>query len=221
MTSVLYRCWPVHADASSAGCFAVLCNLRSIRRSVLASVYQTLVTAPVLSRLEYGNATLIRIRLPCVVIFNLCSTPLLDLSLIFGAQTISLRRSPAFTSCARLSAYNSNWRCWSSNRCMDWLGSTWSTILAAYSWHAYQASAVISADTSTGGTGGAACNYRRPNIPCGLLQTLERPAQRCRRLPDCRSLGGWNISFFNVSFSWHSQCFCVQFIFLWTLIFFI
>jgi len=44
-----------------AGCFAALRKLRSIRRSVLASVYQTLVTVLVLSRLDYGNATLIRI----------------------------------------------------------------------------------------------------------------------------------------------------------------
>ena len=130
-----------------AGCFAALCNLRSILRSVLASVYQTLVTAPVLSRVDYGNATLIGIRLPCVVICNLCSTPLLDLSLISGAQTTSLIGSPAFTSCARLSAYNSSWRCWSSNRCMDWLRSIWSTTLSAYSWHAWQASAPVSADT--------------------------------------------------------------------------
>ena len=119
-----------------AGCFALLCKLRSIRRSVPTSVYQTLVTAPVLSRVDYGNATLIGIRLFYVVISNLCSTPLLDLSLISGAQTTSLRRSPGFTSCARLCAYNSSWRCWFSNRCMDWLGSTWSTTLAAYSWHA-------------------------------------------------------------------------------------
>jgi len=169
-----------------AGCFPVLCKLRSIRRLVPTSVYQTLVTAPVLSRVDYGNAILIGIRLPCVVISNLCSTPLLDLSLISGAHTTSLRRSPAFTSCARLSAYNSSWRCWSSNRWMDWLHSIWSTILSAYSWHAYQASAPVSADTSTGGTGGAACNYRRPIIQCGRFQTLERPAQRCRRLPDSR-----------------------------------
>ena len=55
-----------------AGYFAALCNLRSIRRLVPASVYQTLVTAPVLTRLDYGNATLIEIRLPRVVISNLC-----------------------------------------------------------------------------------------------------------------------------------------------------
>jgi len=41
-----------------ASCFAVLCQLHSIRRSVLASVYQMLVVALVLSRLDYGNAVL-------------------------------------------------------------------------------------------------------------------------------------------------------------------
>ena len=44
-----------------AGSFAALRKLRSIRRSVPSSVYQTLVTALVLSRLDYGNATLIGI----------------------------------------------------------------------------------------------------------------------------------------------------------------
>jgi Reverse transcriptase (RNA-dependent DNA polymerase) len=44
-----------------AACFAALRKLRSIRRSVPAAVYQTLVTVLVLSRLDYGNATLIGI----------------------------------------------------------------------------------------------------------------------------------------------------------------
>ena len=43
------------------GCFAALRKLRSIRQSVPTSVYQTLVVAHVLSRLDYGNATLIGI----------------------------------------------------------------------------------------------------------------------------------------------------------------
>jgi hypothetical protein len=42
-----------------ASCFAVLCQLRSVRRSVPPSVYQTLVVALVLPKLDYGNATLI------------------------------------------------------------------------------------------------------------------------------------------------------------------
>jgi len=47
-----------HVQRSVAGCFAVLCQLRSIRRSVPSSVYQSLAVAFVLSRLDYGNATL-------------------------------------------------------------------------------------------------------------------------------------------------------------------
>jgi len=40
-------------------CFAVLRQLRSIRRSVSTSVFQTLVVALVLSKLDCGNATLV------------------------------------------------------------------------------------------------------------------------------------------------------------------
>jgi hypothetical protein len=36
---------------------AVLPRMRSVRRSVPASVYQTLVVALLLPRLDYGNAT--------------------------------------------------------------------------------------------------------------------------------------------------------------------
>jgi len=39
-------------------CFAVLRQLRSIRRSISRPVVQSLVTSLVLSRLDYGNATL-------------------------------------------------------------------------------------------------------------------------------------------------------------------
>ena len=42
-----------------ANSFAVLRQLRSIRRSVPTSVYHTLVVALVLSRLDYGNAVLV------------------------------------------------------------------------------------------------------------------------------------------------------------------
>jgi len=41
-----------------ASCFATLRQLRSIRRLVPASVYQSLVVALVLSQLDYGNITL-------------------------------------------------------------------------------------------------------------------------------------------------------------------
>ena len=41
-----------------AGCFAVLRQLRSIRRSVPDPVFQSLVVSLVLTKLDYGNATL-------------------------------------------------------------------------------------------------------------------------------------------------------------------
>jgi len=48
----------VHVQRSVAGCFAVLRQLRSIRRFVPSSVYQSPDVALVLSRLDYGNAAL-------------------------------------------------------------------------------------------------------------------------------------------------------------------
>ena len=48
-----------HVQRTVTGCFGVLRQLRSIRRSVPSSVFQTLVVALVLSRLNYGNATLV------------------------------------------------------------------------------------------------------------------------------------------------------------------
>jgi len=47
-----------HVQRSVTGCFAVLHQLHSIRRLVPSTVYQSLVTALVLPRLDYGNATL-------------------------------------------------------------------------------------------------------------------------------------------------------------------
>jgi len=43
---------------SVSSCFAVLCQLRSIRRSVSPAVVQSLVVSLVLSRLDHGNTTL-------------------------------------------------------------------------------------------------------------------------------------------------------------------
>jgi len=47
-----------HVSRTVSSCFAVLRQLRSIRRSVTQSVMQSLVVSLVLSRLDYGNATL-------------------------------------------------------------------------------------------------------------------------------------------------------------------
>ena len=47
-----------HVQRTVDGCFAVQRQLRSIRRSVPTSVFQTLVVALVLTKLDYVNATL-------------------------------------------------------------------------------------------------------------------------------------------------------------------
>jgi hypothetical protein len=50
-----------HVQRTVAGCFAVLRQIRSIRRSLPPTVLQTLVVSLVLSRLDYGNAVLVGI----------------------------------------------------------------------------------------------------------------------------------------------------------------
>jgi len=47
-----------HVSKTVAACFAILRQLRSIRRSVPRSVLQSLVSSLVLQRLDYGYATL-------------------------------------------------------------------------------------------------------------------------------------------------------------------
>ena len=47
-----------HVARTVSSCFGVLRQLRSIRRSVSRPVLQSLVVTLVLSRLDYGNATL-------------------------------------------------------------------------------------------------------------------------------------------------------------------
>jgi hypothetical protein len=51
-------CVRSHVHNTVSVCFAVLRQLRSIRRSVLASAYQTLIVLLVLTKLDYGNAVL-------------------------------------------------------------------------------------------------------------------------------------------------------------------
>ena len=56
-----------HISRTVDGCFAALRKLRTFRRSVpiILAVYQTLIVALVLSRLDYGNATLSGIPANC------------------------------------------------------------------------------------------------------------------------------------------------------------
>ena len=54
----------IHISRTVSSCFSVLRQLRSIRRSVTRPVLQSLVVSLVLSRLDYGNATLAVAGLP-------------------------------------------------------------------------------------------------------------------------------------------------------------
>ena len=58
------RVTPSHVTKTVSACFAVLRQLRSIRRSVPRSVLQSLVTSLVLTRLDYGNSTIAGIPVP-------------------------------------------------------------------------------------------------------------------------------------------------------------
>jgi len=79
-----------HVCQTVSRCFAALRQLRSIRHLVSATVYQSLVTALVLSRLDYGNETLI--GLPIHLIRRLQSGQNAAARLIFR-----LRRSDHIT----------------------------------------------------------------------------------------------------------------------------
>jgi len=48
----------MHISGTVSSCFAVLRQIRSIRRSVSQQTLQSLVVSLVLTRLDYGNATL-------------------------------------------------------------------------------------------------------------------------------------------------------------------
>jgi len=50
-----------HVERTAAGGFAALCKLCSIWRSIPTSLYQTLTVLLVVSRLDYGNGTLVGI----------------------------------------------------------------------------------------------------------------------------------------------------------------
>ena len=52
-----------HVTKTVSACFAILHQLRSIRRSIPTFVFQSLVSSFVFSQLDYGNATLVGIPL--------------------------------------------------------------------------------------------------------------------------------------------------------------
>ena len=62
-----------HVERTVAGCFAVLRQIRRIRRSLPPTALQTLVVSLVLSRPNYGNAALVGIpAYTCCAVCSLC-----------------------------------------------------------------------------------------------------------------------------------------------------
>jgi len=98
----------VHVQRSVAGCFAVLRQLRSIRRFAPSSVYQSLVVALVLLPLDYGNATLagLHFRPAYLTVSSPSSTQRVGRSLVSVARSLS----PVHTGFKHPSASSFNWR---------------------------------------------------------------------------------------------------------------
>ena len=76
-----------HVQLTASRCFATLRQLRSIRRYIPTPVFQSLVSAPVLSRLDYCNSLLInRINLPLINIQRLQSVQNAAARLVFNLR---------------------------------------------------------------------------------------------------------------------------------------
>jgi hypothetical protein len=73
-----------HVRKTVCSCFGMLRQLRSVRRSVPVDTFQQLVVSLVLSRLDYGNATLV--GLPIQLLQKLQSILNASALLIFGAR---------------------------------------------------------------------------------------------------------------------------------------
>ena len=73
-----------HVTRSVSTCFAVLRQIRSIRRSISRSVLQSLIVSLVLSRLDYGSATLA--GLPARLLHRLQSVLNAAARLVYGRR---------------------------------------------------------------------------------------------------------------------------------------
>ena len=104
-----------HVSCTVSGCFAVLQQLRSIRRSVSDSAFHSLIVSLVMPHLDCGNATLT----------GLPATPAPSPSV--GAQrcrqtdmSTSHQCCKTFTGCGLQNASISSWLCSFTDACMVW-----------------------------------------------------------------------------------------------------
>jgi len=104
-----------HVQRTVASGFAALRQIRSVLRSLPSTALETLVVSLVLTRLDYGNATLAGIpenllrRLQAVLNASARTIAGLPRS---AHITSSPRRSPVYTGFVRPSVSSSRWRRW-------------------------------------------------------------------------------------------------------------
>ena len=91
-----------------AGCFAVLRQLRKVRRTVPSSVFRTLIVSLVLTKLDFGNATLAGLPTMLNRLQSVLNTAARSIA-VYVAQITSLTLLPVFTGFLLLSASISNW----------------------------------------------------------------------------------------------------------------
>ena len=113
-----------HVSKVVSSCFAVLRRLRSIRSSVTRPVFVSLVVSLVLSRLDYGNATLAGItdRLMDRLRFVLNASARL---IYLPVEPSTWHRSSM--NCTGFDipiGSTTSWRCWSTDASMDWRRAT-------------------------------------------------------------------------------------------------
>ena len=112
-----------HVSKTVSTCFAVLRQIRSIRRSVSQQVLRSLVTSLVLTRLEYGNATLAGLQSSQLNRLQSVMKPH-GLYSLHGSPSTSHRYFMTFTGCGCLSGLSLNSLCLSTVACTVWLRHT-------------------------------------------------------------------------------------------------
>ena len=108
-----------HVTRTVSSCFAVLRQIRSIRRSVSPSVVQSLIVSLVLSRLDYGSATLA--GLPACLLDSLQSVLNAAERLVYRSRSTTTRCRCCATSigCVYRNASRFGSRCWRTAARMD------------------------------------------------------------------------------------------------------
>ena len=109
-----------HVSRTVSGCFAVLQQLHSIRRSVSDSAFHSLVVYLVKPHLDYGNETLQVFLRPSSVAFSWCSTPPPHRHIDFLGISMSHQCCKTFTGCGLENASISSWLCSFTDACMVW-----------------------------------------------------------------------------------------------------